>query len=601
MVVEVLQNGRYRLLRPLGHGGMGEVYLAEDTRIARQVAIKVVRTGAIPYPDVVVTEDVVRLFQREAKAVAQLDHPHILPLFDYGEEMMDQTMVTYMVMPFCPEGSFADWLHQRSDHGSLSSQDVVHFVSQAADALQHAHDHQIIHRDVKPSNFLIRSNRDNANRPDLLLTDFGIAKSNSDITSQTIRGTPTYMAPEQWSGVSVPATDQYALAIMAYEMLTGHPPFQGNQEQTMYWHLTTLPQPPSTLNSRLSPGVDAVILRALAKQPANRFVSISDFAHALQQALHPAHTSYGYEPDTYGPTLSPAVIAQPDNAALVAYKPVQPPSPIPTPQAYNSVHTDRDDAAIIKHQGFVQSPNRRRGMLFIGLALLIVAASIGLPLLFTYQKNVHNASLHATATTQANLTATVVASQYPFSKTVLLDDPLSDNSRGHNWMESTNGTGGSCAFTGAAYHVSESQQGYFNTCFAQNLQFTNFTYEVEMNISKGNGGGIVFRADSANTKFYYLRFEQSGFFSLRLYVDGTGATSRLLKSGFSTNLALSPNETNAISVVARNDTIDLYLNQQFLTNVTDSTYTQGQIGVTADDVTDATEVVFTNAKVWKLP
>jgi len=600
MIVETLQNGRYRFLRLLGQGGMGEVYLAEDTRITRQVAIKVIRTGAIPYPDVVVTEDAIRLFQNEAKVIATLNHPHILPLFDYGEEMEDQTMVTYMVMPFCSEGSFADWLHKRSELTSLSPEDVVQFVRQAADALQHAHDHQIIHRDVKPSNFLIRSDRDTVNHPDLLLTDFGIARFNTDATSQTIRGTPTYMAPEQWSGVAVPATDQYALAIMAYEMLTGHPPFQGTQEQAMYRHLVTQPQPPSTLNSRLPTGVDAVILRALAKQPTDRFASITDFARALQQALLHVHTSYGFEADIYGPTLSPISVTQANIAAPVAHKAVQPPTPTPTPQVYSSIGTPSANENVVKQQGTSRNLHSRRTLL-IGLALLIIAASVGLPLLFAYQKNIHNTSLQATAAAQANLTATAVSSHYPFSNTMLLDDPLNDNSRGHNWMENTNATGGSCDFTASAYHIGEAQQGYFNTCFAQNMQFKNFTYQVEMSISQGDAGGIVFRADSANTKFYYLRFEQGGYYQLRLYVDGTGLNSRLLTSGLSSGFALNSTVTNLIAAVVRNDTIELYLNQQLLTTITDSTYSQGQIGVTAEDLNTATEVVFTNAKVWKLP
>ncbi len=599
MLVETLQNGRYRLLHPIGHGGMGDVYLAEDTRIDRQIAIKVIQTGAIFYSGVVVTEDAVRLFQREAKAVAQLNHPNILPLFDYGEEMMTSSLVMYMVMPFCPEGSFADWLREHTKLGLLAPTDVIHFVHQAASALDHAHEHQIIHRDVKPSNFLLRSNTENRDIPDLLLTDFGIAMSNADMTSQIIRGTPTYMAPEQWSGDAVPATDQYALALIAYELLTGRNPFQGNQEQAMYRHLITLPQPPSTLNPQLSSVVDAVLLRALAKQPTDRFASVSDFAHALQQALQGTYITQRYEYDIDGPTLSPALIAQPERAALVTHKAAQPPSP--TSQTHSSPHSTGDDKQVIQHQGVINSSRRRRGML-IALALLVIAASIGLPLLFAYQRNVHTAALHATATAQANLTATVVASHYPFSNTVLLDDPLSVNDGKYHWMEtSTNTTGGSCAFTGSAYHVSETQAGYFNTCFAQNLQFTNFTYEVEMNISKGDAGGIVFRADSANTTFYYLRFDQNGFFSLHLYVDGTGATSRLLKEGFSTALAFSPNATNSVAVVARSETISLYLNQQLLTSVTDNTYTQGQIGLTAEDSTNATEVIFTHAKVWKLP
>ncbi len=604
MQVETLQNGRYRLLHSIGQGGMGEVYLAEDTRVDRQIAIKVIRTGVLPSSGVMVPEDAVRLFQREAKAVAQLDHPNILPLFDYGEEVMTSSRVTYMVMPFCPEGSFVDWLRERSTLGLLSLTEAIHFVHQAASALQHAHEHQIIHRDVKPSNFLLRSNTEKRESPDLLLTDFGIAMSNTDVTSQIIRGTPTYMAPEQWSGVAVPATDQYALAIIAYELLTGRIPFQGTQEQAMYRHLITLPQPPSTLNPHLSPGVDAVLLRALAKQSTDRFASVSDFAHALQQALQSTHTSTRYEDDIDGPTVSPAVVAHPESAALVTYKAVQAPSPLSSsiPHVSNSLQNQRDDEHIIHHQDPRNSPRRRRGMLLMALALLVIAVSIGLPLLFAYQRNGHLTALHATATAQANLTATAVASRYPFSNTILLDNPLRGNNGRYNWMEtSTNTTGGSCAFMGSAYHVSETQSGYFNTCFAQHLQFTNFTYEVEMNISNGDAGGIVFRADSTYTKFYYLRFDQNGVFSLRLYVDATGATSRLLKSGFSPAIAFSPNETNTIAVVARNETIDLYLNQQFLTSVTDSTYNQGQIGVTADDATTPTDVIFTHAKVWKLP
>src|SRR5258708_3291842 len=167
-----------------------------------------------------------------------------------------------MVMPFCPEGSLAEWLRQRKDQGALAPQDVVQLVHQAADALQYAHEHGIIHRDVKPANFLIRSNRDNSNCPDLLLADFGVAKLSAVGTrsSQSIRGTPNYMSPEQWSGTPVPATDQYALAVMAYELLTGQAPFKGDPNQVMYQHVMVQPSPPSTINPHLSAAVDAVIL-----------------------------------------------------------------------------------------------------------------------------------------------------------------------------------------------------------------------------------------------------------------------------------------------------------------------------------------------------
>ncbi len=196
MSLEGSQIGRFRLLRPLGRGGMGEVYLAEDDQLRRQVAIKVIQTE---YPD----PDATRLFQREARAIAMLNHRHILPLFDFGEATIHGTILTsYMVMPFCKEDTLAAWMQQRRNTFLLSPHNVGFIVEQAASALQYAHNHQIVHQDVKPSNFLIRNSEDASGRPDLMLADFGVAKSNSTTASvsQSVRGTPAYMAPEQWEG-----------------------------------------------------------------------------------------------------------------------------------------------------------------------------------------------------------------------------------------------------------------------------------------------------------------------------------------------------------------------------------------------------------------
>lgn len=287
MALEELQNGRYRLLRLLGSGGMGEVYLMNDTRVNRQVAIKVIRSESAPYPGSEAAKDAARLFQREARAIAALEHPNILPLYDFGEETHDETTMSYMVMPFCTEGSLMGWLRQNVS-ATLSPQDIAQLVEQAADALQYAHDHQVIHLDVKPSNFLLRNNRKNPNRPTLLLADFGIARSSTTASSssRTIRGTPTSMAPEQWSSMTVPATDQYALAVMVYEILAGRPPFLGGMEQLMYQHFTVQPSPPSNYNVKLTEAIDAVILRALAKKPEDRFPSIAAFASEFEKAMN---------------------------------------------------------------------------------------------------------------------------------------------------------------------------------------------------------------------------------------------------------------------------------------------------------------------------
>jgi serine/threonine protein kinase len=299
MATEELQDGRYHRSRLLGSGGMGEVYLMQDTRVSRQVAIKVMRSEGTSYPDSSTASGAARLFQREAKAIAALEHSNILPLYDFGEETRDGATITYMVMPYCADGSLEDWLRQ---HGSrlLPPQTVAYLVEQAAEALQYAHEHAVIHMDVKPSNFLLRSNKKNPNRPTLLLADFGIARNFTTVasSSHTIRGTPTSMAPEQWSSNPVFATDQYALAVMAYELLAGRPPFTGSMEQLMYQHFSVQPPPPSSFNSRLSTEIDTVILRALAKKPEERFPTVIDFASALMKAAQQTSTADAVEQST---------------------------------------------------------------------------------------------------------------------------------------------------------------------------------------------------------------------------------------------------------------------------------------------------------------
>jgi serine/threonine protein kinase len=286
MTLQGMHIGRYRLQRLIGSGGMGEVYLAEDSRIARKVAIKVMKNEADVYPDVQATQDATRLFEREMKAITTLDHPNILPLFDFGEETIHKTTLTYMVMPFRTEGSLLDWLHQPGNASPLSPQQVMHIIRQAADALQHAHNRHLMHLDIKPSNFLLRHREDPSGPPDVLLADFGIAKftTATATVSQSIRGTPAYMAPEQWAGTPSAATDQYALAIMTYQLLTGRLPFRGSMQQVMYQHLQEQPQAPSAMNPHIPVTVDTVILRALAKKAEDRFTSIQAFATAFEQA-----------------------------------------------------------------------------------------------------------------------------------------------------------------------------------------------------------------------------------------------------------------------------------------------------------------------------
>src|SRR5947209_7791310 len=207
--------------------------------------------------------------------------------------------VYYMVMPYCAEGTLIDWQRQRRD-ATVSMQDIAYIVDQAAAALQYAHDHQVIHLDVKPSNYLIRGNTGNPDRPTVMLADFGLARNTATVinSSRAIRGTPTFMAPEQWGSSPVLASDQYALATMIYELLIGRPPFEGSMDRLLRHHLSTQPEPPSTLRTDLTADIDSVILRALAKRPEDRFPSIMGFSRAFMQAVRglPAPSPSPVEP-----------------------------------------------------------------------------------------------------------------------------------------------------------------------------------------------------------------------------------------------------------------------------------------------------------------
>ena len=310
-------------MKLLGAGGMGSVYLANDPTIDQQVAVKIIRTDMDGYTDSTSAGIALERFRQEARAVARLDHLHILPLYRYGEEETPQGQRAYMIMQYRPEGSLWDWLRRRADIAAgnlqptqselsfglpinwpLGLQEVAEYVQQAASALQYAHDRGIVHRDIKPANFLLRIDLHDKNAH-LLLSDFGLAKvfTNSSATN-TILGTPTYMAPEQFDGATRPESDQYALAVMTYYMLAGRAPFEGDPMQLMRQHLSA-PAPSLTASHPgIPPAVNAVVTRALAKRPEQRFPTVTAFAEALSTATlgQPQSMSFSLPPSPLAPT-----------------------------------------------------------------------------------------------------------------------------------------------------------------------------------------------------------------------------------------------------------------------------------------------------------
>jgi len=270
--------GQYELKALIGRGGMASVYRALQPSINREVAIKVIHSDLLHQ-----SPDFLARFKREAQLLANLSHPHILKVFDYGHQ--DDTV--YIVMELLHGGTLNDWLRK----GHVSPPHALRMLAQIGAALDYAHARNIVHRDLKPQNVLL-DEAENA-----YLTDFGIAKllHNPSLTAtgQTV-GTPSYMAPEQWDPTKeVDArADIYSLGVIAYEMLSGRVPF-GSQTSVhlMYEHLTKIPPSPREFNDKIPQYAESLLLRALAKDPAVRFNAAGEFTEALK-------ASYNYDTAT---------------------------------------------------------------------------------------------------------------------------------------------------------------------------------------------------------------------------------------------------------------------------------------------------------------
>jgi serine/threonine-protein kinase len=264
--------GRYDVQRELGRGGMATVFLADDLKHGRPVAIKVL------HPEIAAGLGSDR-FLREIQIAARLQHPHILPLYDSGTA----GTFLYYVMPFVEGESLRDRLHREKQ---LSFEETLRISTEVANALAYAHSRGVVHRDIKPENILLSAGT-------AVVADFGIARAAASAAEAeqltqtgTIVGTPAYMSPEQATGSEVDGrSDEYSLACVTYEMLVGSPPFTGpNARAVMARHSIAEVSPPSIVRSTLPDTAEDAILRALAKAPADRFPTTALFAEALARS-----------------------------------------------------------------------------------------------------------------------------------------------------------------------------------------------------------------------------------------------------------------------------------------------------------------------------
>jgi tetratricopeptide (TPR) repeat protein/tRNA A-37 threonylcarbamoyl transferase component Bud32 len=334
------QCGNYRLRRLLGRGGFAEVYLGEHLYLQTQAAVKVLHTR--------LASGDLKDFLQEARTIAHLEHPHIIQVLDFG--LQDST--PYLVMHYACNGS----LRQRHPAGSPVPIDcVVGYVKDVAAALQYAHNQRLIHCDIKPENMLLGRN------DVLYLSDFGVAVMTRSSSSRETGGTIAYMAPEQIDSSACPASDQYALAIVVYEWLTGSRPFTGAPEEIIEQHLTA--QIP-LLREKLpqsSALIEQVLARAMAKRAEQRFASVQDFALALEEAHEKAGGASAPPPHPQAPPPLRVQKTRGDEKACGASAP--PPHPqAPPPQRVQETRGDGEACGASAPPPHPQAPVRVQKM-----------------------------------------------------------------------------------------------------------------------------------------------------------------------------------------------------------------------------------------------
>jgi len=275
--------GRYHIIEQLGEGGMATVYKAYDTRLETDVAVKFIRTEALPQNAI---ERALKRFEREAKSLARLTHPNIVKVTDYG----DHQGKPYLVMEYLPGGTLRQRLQasaqERGFPGRLGWQDAINLLLPIVRALDYAHRQGMIHRDVKPANILITADGEP------MLTDFGVAKILDLEDGQTLTGTgvgigtPEYMAPEQWTNQTVPQSDMYGLGVVLYEMVTGRKPYEADTPAGILIKQSSQPLPlPHKYAPGLPEGLERLLLKMLAPAAENRYPDMGTLATAMKALL----------------------------------------------------------------------------------------------------------------------------------------------------------------------------------------------------------------------------------------------------------------------------------------------------------------------------
>lgn len=607
------QIGEYRLLRYLGCGSFSVVYLAEQIHDHTLAAVKLLHTP-------LTASNGWRAFLNEARSI-RLQHPHILPLLDFGT---DQEETPFLVMEYAAGGT----LRKRYPRGRQVPLPIIAlYTMQLASALQYAHDRHLIHRDVKPENMLLRADGT------ILLSDFGLARiigQSSTLSQPTQAGTPAYMAPEQGKGHPRPASDQYALAVTVYEWISGRRPFLGTAIEVAVQHQLEPPPPLRTLCPQMSEHLEQVLARALAKRPEERFETVLDFAQELQQAIEEMQAenrstqrtvpfvsaddivSAGHVPST--PAAHVAEASAVANTRTSVFSIVQ---PLPTSQQSHVLRRRRGGP-------FSRIPIYWR----VSALLLILGLLIGGGWLYTVIRGPARSSrtpnpsppqitgtgisvggMPASASPTPLATATATSAgrtptagsnapqpSVPAGWHKVLDDPLTASQHGADWS-----TSAGCIFRADDYEQISTGLGYcaYGDSATAATVFGDLYYSVDLSIHQGNQAGIIVRNQHNN--YYYFSVTTGGAYALSIHQASNGGQDTTISRGNSTAIRQGQNQWNILTLIARGNSLALFINSKYVGTTTDATYNQGIVGVALNGPGPQNvsgDAFYKNAVVW---
>lgn len=550
--------GAYRIISQIGQGGMATVYKAYQPSMDRNVAIKVL-PGQLAE-----SGEFVQRFQQEARIIARLEHPHILPIFDYGED----NGITYFVMRYLEAGT----LKNKMEAGPLPLGEIDRYFTQLAEALGYAHDRGVVHRDLKPANALVDSDGN------LFLTDFGIAKllaSASPRLTQTdaIMGTPAYISPEQAKALPVDQrSDIYSLGIILYEMATGRVPFRADTPLAVILKHVSDPLPlPSTIKPDIPSPIEQVILKALAKNPDDRFATTAEFISAWKRAMNEVGSA-GFEPETeiYNTPVSRLEMPLDQTQG----------KPAPAPQTVS------------------KSGRPATGLVIGCIAVVCLLISAAGAIVFA-SRFLKQPSSSPVVELPAATDVPVIAGD------IILEDDFSQSAA--VWGTGTN-ENSSIEYVNNTLRVIVYETDWFVRSWPDATVYQGIQLEITA-INNGTDPntsfGLVCDQHAAdNNSYYYFAITPSGQYVIAK--AETGQTDLYLTNngewGDSTLIAQNA-PSYRIGADCGNGTLTLYVDGQQIDSVSDSSYTDGGIGVFTWSAVDATntDVSFDDFLIRDLP